>query len=65
MQTAEDNDLQWLNEIMIERMRIHHIVDDDFTLDRFKQDMTEEAETHKGAFIRDMNFGIWGRSPFL
>ncbi|CAM3119833.1 methyltransferase domain-containing protein [Staphylococcus argensis] len=60
MQTAEDNDLQWLTEIMIERMRAHHIVDDDFTLDQFKQEMTEEAKAHKVAFIRDMNFGVWG-----
>ena len=60
MQTAEDNDLQWLTEIMIERMRAHHIVDANFTLDQFKQEMTEEAEENKAAFIRDMNFGVWG-----
>ena len=65
MQTAEDNDLQWLTEMMIERMRAHHIVDDDFTLDQFKQEMTEEAEENKAAFIRDINFGIWGHTPFL
>ncbi|MBX8993103.1 methyltransferase domain-containing protein [Staphylococcus pettenkoferi] len=65
MQTAENNDLQWLTEIMIERMRAHHIVDDDFTLDQFKQEMTEEAEENKAAFIRDMNFGIWGHGLFL
>ena len=65
MQTAEDNDLQWLTEMMIERMRAHHIVDDDFTLDQFKQEMIEEAEMNKAAFIRDMNFGIWGHTPFL
>lgn len=61
MQTAEDNDLQWLTEIMIERMRAHHISDDDFTLEQFKREMTEEAEEHKAAFIRDMNFGVWGQ----
>lgn len=65
MQTAEDNDLQWLTDIMIERMRAHHIVDDDFTLEQFKREMTEEAEEHKAAFIRDINFSVWGHAPFL
>lgn len=65
MQTAENNDLQWLTGIMIERMRAHHIVDDNFTLDQFKQEMTEEAEKNKAAFIHDMNFGIWGHGLFL
>ncbi|MBF7015994.1 class I SAM-dependent methyltransferase [Staphylococcus durrellii] len=61
IQTSDDNDLQWLTEMMETRMKQNEIVNQDFSLETFKANMSHEAQEAQAAFIRDMAFGVWGR----
>lgn len=61
IQTSDDNDLQWLTEMMETRMKENEIIAQDFSLEKFKANMSHEAEEAQAAFIRDMAFGVWGR----
>ncbi|HEC2157842.1 50S rRNA methyltransferase [Staphylococcus delphini] len=61
IQTSDNNDLQWLTEMMLPRMVQHKVVSEDFPLDAWKQAMDREARQHQAAFIRDMPYGIFGR----
>lgn len=61
MQTSDNNDLQWLTEIMELRMKDNEVLNQDFSLEKFKDNMSREAKEVQAAFIRDMAFGVWGR----
>lgn len=61
IQTSDNNDLQWLTEMMLPRMRKHGVVSEDFSVEEWKQQMQQEASHHDAAFIRDMAYGIYGR----
>lgn len=64
IQTSDNNDLQGLTEIMLPRMRKHGVVSEDFSVEEWKQQMHQEANSHDVAFIRDMAYGIIGRKSF-
>lgn len=61
MQTSDDNDLQWLIDIMTPRMMAHQVVENNFTSEAFNHALTQEVAENHSAFIRDMAFGICGR----
>ncbi|MEJ7542097.1 methyltransferase domain-containing protein [Staphylococcus intermedius] len=61
IQTSDNNDLQWLTEMMLPRMRKHGVVSEEFSLEAWKQQMQQEAKSHDAAFIRDMAYGVYGR----
>ncbi|HHA6199270.1 methyltransferase domain-containing protein [Staphylococcus aureus] len=62
IQTSMDNDLAWLVDVMLQRMKAHGVINDDFSLDEFKSNLEQEAINNQCAFIRDMAFGIIGKA---
>ncbi len=62
IQTSMDNDLAWLVGVMLQRMKAHGVINDDFSLDEFKSNLEHEAINNQCAFIRDMAFGIIGKA---
>ena len=59
--TSDNNDLEWLVGIMLPRMEAHHIVDETFSIETFKEELKAEAQHNHSAFIRDMAYGIIGK----
>lgn len=61
IQTSNNNDLGWLIDIMLPRVKRHQIVDESFAISNFTKKLQQESEKHQCAFIREMAFGIWGK----
>ena len=59
--TSENNDLEWLVGIMLPRMKAHQVVEEDFSIDTFKDKLNQESNQNPAAFIRDMAFAIIGK----